>query len=84
MNSLQAFVDAFDSHGGHILICIFLLGIGALFIKLGIPKGDDIIVFSLGVLARSMYGSTERRMESQIAADQTADPKLTGTPVPKP
>lgn len=66
MNTLQRFVDSFDTHGGHIIVCSFLLVLGAVFIKLQIPKGDDIIVFALGVLARSMYGSTERATQREV------------------
>jgi len=46
--------DAFNTRGGHIIICMLLLLVGAAFIKIGITEGRDIIVFSLGVMARSM------------------------------
>ena len=63
--------DALDTHGGHVVICLFLLAIGAIFIKIGIAEGRDLIVFSMGVLARSMYGSSER----QQARDNPEPPK---------
>lgn len=43
-----------ESSAGHIVASFILLLIGAGFYALHIPKHDDIIVFSLGVLARSM------------------------------
>jgi hypothetical protein len=50
--------DAFNTRGGHVIVCMLLLLIGATFIKIGIPEGRDIIVFSLGVMARSMNAAT--------------------------
>jgi hypothetical protein len=49
--------DNLDRPGGHILVCLALLAVGAVFHKLQVPKADDVIVFALGVLARSMYGA---------------------------
>jgi len=46
--------DAFNTRGGHVIICVLLLLMGAAFIKVGIPEGRDILMFSLGVMARSM------------------------------
>ena len=50
--------DAFNTRGGHVITCVLLLLVGATFIKIGIPEGRDIIVFSLGVMARSMNATT--------------------------
>lgn len=50
--------DPIDTPGGHVVVCILLLAVGALFVKIGVPKGEDMIVFSLGVLARSMMGKS--------------------------
>lgn len=59
--ALETMFDAFDTHGGHIIICLWLLLLGAVFVKLEIAQGQEIITFTLGVLARSMYGSGERQ-----------------------
>jgi len=50
--------DALDTPGGHIVICIALLGVAALFVKLNVPPEHPVVVFALGVLARSMMGKT--------------------------
>ncbi len=53
---MKNFVAQLDTPGGHCIVCFALLFVGAIFWKLGVPKGDDIVVFSLGVLGRSMVG----------------------------
>ncbi len=45
-----------EREAGHILISLLLIGLGALLWKLQVPKGEDLIPFALGVLARSMIG----------------------------
>jgi hypothetical protein len=45
-----------DTPAGHILVCFALLVIGAVFALAGLPKAEDIIVISLGILGRSMIG----------------------------
>lgn len=49
--------SSLDTRGGHVVTCLILLGIAAAFYQFHIPKADDIIVFTLGVLARSMHGN---------------------------
>lgn len=39
---------------GHIIVCLILILLGAGFIKLGIPKGEDMIIGSTGVLFMAM------------------------------
>ena len=51
-------IDAFDRPGGHILICMALIAMGAALYKIGIPNSEYLITFALGVLARSMMGQT--------------------------
>ena len=50
-------MNHFDSPGGHIFVCLILiiLGMGAAYQN--IPHGSELVVFSLGVLSRSMVGS---------------------------
>ena len=43
-----------ERQAGHILVSLVLIVIGAALWKLGVPKAEDILPFSLGVLARSM------------------------------
>jgi hypothetical protein len=47
-------LEKIDTGGGHIVVCLLLLLIGAGFFLSHVPKAEDVIVFSLGVLARSM------------------------------
>lgn len=54
MNGLANFIER---EAGHVAVSVLLLLIGAGFTYFKIPKGEDIIVFSLGVLARSMIGT---------------------------
>lgn len=57
-------VESIERQAGHIMVCLLLLGIGAAFFKFNIPKGEDIIVFSLGVLARSMVSPSDSKIKS--------------------
>jgi hypothetical protein len=45
-----------EREAGHVLISLVLIGLGAALWKLHVPKGEDLIPFALGVLARSMIG----------------------------
>lgn len=51
MRTMASFME---SEGGHIIACFLLILMGAALYQLKIPKGEDLIVFSLGVLGRSM------------------------------
>jgi hypothetical protein len=57
MTALRSILDAIDTPGGHIIVCILLIGIGAGMWKLGMPKGDDLIVGATGVLFAAMRGA---------------------------
>jgi hypothetical protein len=54
------FLDGVDTNGGQILAAFLLILIGATFIKLGIDNGSEIVTFALGIMSRSMGGSTAR------------------------
>jgi hypothetical protein len=49
-------LDFLDTNGGHIVVCLLLLVVGAAFCVLKIPKGEDVIVAAMAILARSMMG----------------------------
>jgi len=49
-------LSSLDTPGGHILVCLFLLILGAGFWSLHVAKSDDIMIFALGALGRSMLG----------------------------
>ena len=61
-------MDWIDKPGGHIVISLFLLAVIApLFYFAKIPKSEDIVVFALGVMARSMSGVAVARSASPSA-----------------
>ncbi len=43
-------LPSLDSPDGHIAICLVLMILGAVFYKLQIPKGEDIIIGAFGGL----------------------------------
>jgi hypothetical protein len=51
-------LDALDTPGGHILICVILIVLGC---TLKAPEAHDLVVFALGVLSRSMLGRNRGR-----------------------
>ena len=52
--------SSLDSHGGHIVVAFGLIIVGIGCNLSGMMNGDHMIDFALGVMARSMYGSTVR------------------------
>ena len=48
------FARLLEREAGHVLICLMLILIGATLFKFSIPKGEDLIVFALGALGRSL------------------------------
>jgi len=48
--------DFIEREAGHILVSLVLIALGAGLWLLKVPKGEDLIPFALGVLARSMIG----------------------------
>ena len=53
---MRNFIQMIDTPGGHIVVCIILIFVGAGLWKLGMPKGDDLIVGATGVLFAAMWG----------------------------
>jgi F0F1-type ATP synthase assembly protein I len=54
MERIAAF---FEREAGHVVVSLILIIFGAALWKFGVPKGEDLIPFALGVLGRSMIGS---------------------------
>lgn len=52
-------MESLNTSGGHIAVSLVLIfaGMGAAYA--GVPHGNELVVFSLGVLSRSMYTKTE-------------------------
>jgi hypothetical protein len=53
--------DLMERQAGHILMGLLLVVLSVPFHYLQVPKGDDLIPFGLGVMARSM---TSRKNDS--------------------
>jgi hypothetical protein len=53
--------DFLEREAGHITVSLILIGFGAALWTLRVPKGEDLIPFALGVLARSMIGQQTDR-----------------------
>ena len=60
---MRAF-DMLDRPAGHIVVCLALIVMGATFSKLGIPKAEDLIIFALGALGRSMLGDGHSKKDN--------------------
>ena len=58
---MREFLSALDTPGGHILVCMALIGIGALFHACGVPKAEDLIVGATAALFAAMRGATTRK-----------------------
>ena len=50
-----------DSPGGHIAVCVALILIGMAAAVAKVPKVEDVVIFALGALGRSMLGETNDR-----------------------
>ena len=46
-----------EREAGHVVVSLILIALGAGLWFLKVPKGEDLIPFALGVLARSMIGT---------------------------
>ena len=49
--------DFLEREAGHVMVSLALILIGAALWAIHMPKGEDLIVFALGVLGRSMIGT---------------------------
>jgi len=55
---MRSFANFLEREAGYLIVSMLLLVVGAVFHKLQIPKADDLIIFSLGVMSRSMLGTS--------------------------
>jgi hypothetical protein len=53
-------MNILERQSGHILVSLVLLVLGAILWKLGVPKAEEILPFTLGVLARSMMTGEQK------------------------
>jgi hypothetical protein len=46
--------DVLNTNGGHIVVGFMLMFVGAVFFKIGIPKGEDLILVGSTLIGRAM------------------------------
>jgi len=59
MAKLREIAAFIEREAGNVTVGLFLIFVGAVLVKLGIPKAEDLIPFALGIIARSMLGQGE-------------------------
>jgi hypothetical protein len=50
------FAEFLEREAGHVLVGLLLIVVGAALWHFNVPKGEDLVPFALGVIARSMVG----------------------------
>lgn len=70
-------IDKLATEGGHILICLMLLVMGAVMFKLQIPYGHELMISAGSILERSMGGTIISNLNGKRQPDNppTAEPK---------
>ena len=68
----ERFLDSFDSSGGHIILLLVLMLIGAAIHQAGIAKGEDIMIGAFGALLGAL-----RTAHSNHTRQQNGAPKET-------
>ena len=53
---MRQHLEALDTPGGHMLVCLLVVLIGAAFCRVAIPKGEDLIIGGSGALFMAMRG----------------------------
>lgn len=56
---MNRLVEILEREAGHILVGLLLIPVGAALWLVGVPKGDDLVPFALGLLARSMVSEKD-------------------------
>jgi hypothetical protein len=74
-------VATLDTSGGHMLICLFVIGLGALFASIKLPKGEDLIVAGAATLFQAMRGrgSENHLPNAAVTTTKTETASETGT-----
>lgn len=53
---MKTWAEFIEREAGHVAVGLALILTGAVLVKVGIPKSEDLIPFALGIIARSMIG----------------------------
>lgn len=67
-----------EREAGRVCIGFVLIFVGGAFCKLGVPKGEDIIIFALGLLATVMQAGRRSTTDWAAAAPPVADHGTSG------
>jgi hypothetical protein len=54
---MKLFIEGLDTPGGHILTCLLLIFVGAGLLKIGVSRGEELIVGAGAVLFAAMRGN---------------------------
>ena len=71
---MRGFIGQIDTPGGHILICLLLIGIAAGMWMCHVPKSDDLMVGAMSVLFGSMRGRGGSGPEKDVPSTDTVVP----------
>lgn len=57
---MKEFLEELDSPGGHMLVCVLLILLGATFHLIGVPKSEDLIMGGSGALLMAMRNAAAK------------------------
>jgi hypothetical protein len=57
MKKFREFLEALDTQGGHIVVCVGLILLGSGLFRAGITKAEDIILGAFGAVLLAMKGN---------------------------
>lgn len=67
----ERFLDSFDSSGGHIVLLLVLLLIGAALHRTGIAKGEDVMIGAFGALLGALRTTHSNHTRQNGAPKET-------------
>jgi hypothetical protein len=68
-------MESLNSPGGHILVSLLLIFVGLGAAHANIQHGSELVVFSLGVLSRSMMDGAHHGTQTKIETKTEGDAK---------
>ena len=74
LNFWERFLDSLSTEGGHIVLWIATLLLGAVFVKMGIEYGHEIMVGAIAGLGISLKSATRSNNTRLNKPDDPAEP----------
>jgi hypothetical protein len=71
MNWFSRFVATIDTPGGHVIVCLTLIALGASLTWFRVPKGEDLFVAATAAVFLSMRGRGSENHDSRQADERT-------------